>query len=361
MKKALLYKSLYLFFCCNLLAISAFAQNELSHHVTKSFFVNNNPTLIAENKYGNIDCKVWYKDSIKITADIYVRGKNSEDLLEALKSIEPQLSSYQNIVSIKTEILESNKNFIKSFFSSIDFLSNKEISINYTVWAPKETNLEISNKFGDVFLENFNGTTKINLKYGDFRVENLVGETALDLSFGKLNVKSINTATINLRHFDGKINNAKKLTLNSNASELRFGNIKYLSLNSNKDEIEIETLGLLNGTVKLSEIEIKMLEHSMQLKIDNADLEIGSVHPAFSEVDIQQKSTYVDMNVKGLSFNLSADLDGTEMIVPNSIYAINKQVTNEKKNQRAITLKYGPSSDKSINFIGKNGTFDLED
>lgn len=357
----LFYKLLGIFFCCHLFTTTACAQNQLSHHISKSFTVGNNPTFIAESKYGNIDCKVWYNDSIKITADIFVSGKNNEDLLEVLKSIVPQFSVYNNIVTVKTEIVEAKENFIKSFFSSIDFLSNKEISINYTIWAPQDCNLEISNKFGDVLLDNFKGNTKINLKYGDFRAQSLIGESTLDLRYGKLNVKSIQAANIILKHFDGKINKAEKLTLNSNASELRFGSIKHLSVSSSKDEIKIDKLGLLNGTVKLSEIEIKLLEHSLQLKIDNADLEIESIQPSFSNIDIQQKGTYVNMNVNGLSFDLNANLDDTEMIVPNSIYGIKKQIVNEKKNQRTVSLKFGSSPDKLIKFQGKNGTFDLWD
>jgi len=338
-----------------------FAHHRLTEEITKVFEVSNNPTLIIDNKHGKIDCKVWKKDSIKIVVEIEVEGTDKEDVEEAMNNIVPHFSFFENMIEIETEITKERKSIIERFIEVVDIFEKLDIDVDYTVWTPASTTIDIKNKFGDVFLEDFTTPARIDISYGDLRTNAIPAYSKLDLKFGKLIAQHMENAEMNLKHYTAKIKSVKNLQLKSSGSEIQITKLHMLDVESNKDDIEIDSLGSITGIAKLSDFSFNYVYDSTWLDLQNVSLEIDSVNPEFKNFEIEQRGSHIDMNIKGTAFNLKVDLDGSEMSVPKTVYKIARDVIDEKKNHRRVNLIYGEEPVQTVVLSGKNGSFNLYD
>jgi len=337
------------------------ADNRLTEEITKVFDVKENPTLIIDNKHGKIDCKVWQKDSIKIVVQIEVEGKDEFEVKAAIENIIPHFSFFENVVEVETEITKGEKSIFERLIDAVDIFAKQDIDVDYTIWAPANTTIDIKNKFGDVFLENFTKPARIEISYGDLRTNAIPNNSKLDLKFGKLITQHIENIELNLKHYTAKIKSVNKLKLKASGSDIQINKLHTLDLESNKDDIEIDSLGSISGVAKLSDFTFNYVYDSTWLDLQNVALTIESLNPNFENFEIEQTDSHIDVNIKGTAFNLKVDLEGSEMSVPKTVYKIAKDVVSEKKNHRRVNLIYGETPLQTVVLSGKNGSFNLYD
>jgi len=340
---------------------SLLAHHRLTEEITKVFSVSEKPTLIIDNKHGKVDCRIWEKDSIKIVVEIEVEGRDEHQVEDLMDNISPRFSIFNDVVDVETDISKSNKNLFERFMDAVDIFDKHDIDVDYTVWAPVQTTLDIKNKFGDVLLENFTEPIRIEVGYGDFRTDSISANSELDLKFGKLIVRHIEQAEMNLKHYTAKIRTANDLQLKSSGSDIQIKKLLTLNVESNKDDLEIDTLGTIRGNAKLSDFILNYVYDSTWLELQNVALEIDAVHPSFNNLEIEQTGSHIDVNIKGTAFKLKVDLEGSQMSVPKTVYKIAKDVIDEKKNHRRVNLIYGDKPMQTVVLRGKNGSFNLFD
>ena len=90
MSKVLSYKIILLIGCIAGSHFVAQAHHRLLEEITKVFPVTENPNLIIDNKHGQIDLKIWEKDSIKIVVEIEVEGRYEHQVEDLMENIEPR-------------------------------------------------------------------------------------------------------------------------------------------------------------------------------------------------------------------------------------------------------------------------------
>jgi len=337
------------------------AHHRLMEEITRVFPVTENPGLIIDNKHGQIDLKIWEKDSIKVVVEIEVEGRDEHQVEDLMDNVEPQFSVFNDVIEIETNISDQKKGLFERLIAAVDIFDKSDIDVDYTIWAPVNTTIDIKNKFGDILLENFTKSTRVDLSYGDFRMDTIPENTKLNLKFGKLIVRHLVAAEVNLKHYTAKIKSADRLQLKSSNSDIQIKKMNILNLQSNKDDVEIDTINVLKGTAKLSDIIINYVYDSTWLDLQNVALEVDEMHPHFKDFEIEQNSSHVDVNIKGTAFKLKLDLEGSQMTVPKTVYKIAKDVIDEKKNYRRVNLLYGDNPVQTVVLRGKNGSFNLFD
>ncbi len=361
MKRSFLYNITTIVILLTLSENMLFAHHRLTEEITQVFEVGDQPTLIIDNKHGNIDCKVWEKDSIKIVIEIEVEGNDKHQVEEAIHNIIPRFSFFENVVEVETKIIKERKSLLERLVEAVDIFDKHDIDVDYTVWAPASTSMDIKNKFGDVLLENFSSPARVDISYGDLRTDVIPVNSKLDLKFGKLIVQRIEQAEMNLKHYTAKIKSANNLQLTSSGSDIQIIKLHTLDVESNKDDIEIDSLGSINGTARLSDFTFNYVYDSTWLNLQNVALEIDAIAPAFNNFEIDQTGSHINVNIKGTAFKLKVDLEGSEMTVPKTVYKIAKDVIDEKKNHRRVNLIYGEHPKQTVVLSGKNGSFNLFD
>lgn len=361
MNSLYLYKKIIIFSVIIFSSQTLFAHHRLTEEITKVFEVKENPTLIIDNKHGKIDCKVWGKDSIKIVVKIEVKGNDKHQVEDVMKNIIPHFSFFENMAEVETQISKGKKNIFERLLEAVDIFEKHDIDVDYTVWAPTGTTIDIKNKFGDVFLEEFTKPARIDISYGDLRTNAIPAHSKLDLKFGKLVVQHIENAEMNLKHYTAKIKTVNSLQLKSSGSDIQIVKLESLEVESNKDDIEIDSLGSISGIAKLSDFTFNYLHDSTWLDLQNVALEIDAINPSFNNFEIDQTGSHINVNIKGTAFKLKVDLNGSEMTVPKTVYKIAKDVIDEKKNHRRVNLVYGETPIQTVVLSGKKGSFNLYD
>lgn len=361
MNKVFLYKIITIVFLFIICSSVAKAHHRLKEEITKEFPVSKNATLIVDNKHGMVECKIWDKNVIKVVVEIEVEGRDEHQVEDLMENIEPRFSAFNDIVEIETNISENNKNLFERFIAAVDIFDKNDIDVDYTIWAPAHTSVDIKNKFGDVLLDNFKGSMRIDLDYGDLRTDSIRADTKLDLKFGKLIVRHIESAEIELKNYTAKIKTANKLNLKSSGSDIQINSVGSLSLQSNKDEIEIDTIDTISGNARLSDLILDHINETTFLDLQNTSLEIAGLHQNFENFEIEQSGSHIDVNIKGTAFKLKLDLEGSQMSVPKTVYKIAKDVIDKKKNHRRVNLLYGDNPLQTVVLRGKNGSFNLFD
>jgi len=116
---------------------------------------------------------------------------------------------------------------------------------------------------------------------------------------------------------------------------------------------------LLKGIAKLSDIEITSIGNTVDIIVENGTIDIKNVNEEFEVLDIHQKGSHIDINIEDISFELAAELEGSEMRVPKTVIDVVKDIKDEKKNHRTIDLSFGKNPNRKINLNGKYGSFNL--
>lgn len=351
---------LIVFLCAH--SIGIYAQLEGQKTFTHVYSMEADGDLKLDNKYGHVQCYTWDKDSIQIEVEVSVQTKDEDDTRQLLESIVPSIEAQDHFILINTQFGEEDKGIIQKYLTDINIFAKTktQVDVNYTIWLPQSVNLNISNRFGNIILEEHTGRNDIELEYGDLRFSKFTQKCNLNLKHGKLVGRSVQQADFNLKNYDVHLKKANDLQLKSSGSEVEIDEIESLKLTSTRDELTVEELGSIRGTAKFSDIEVELLEGDMNLEIENGDMEIEETN-GFTIIEINQKSSHIDINVRDNSFSLDADLEKSELSVPNTVSNVSKVVFDEKDEHRQITLDYGSDPGRKIILKGKRGSFTFWD
>jgi hypothetical protein len=244
-----------------------YATSEFKREITKDFPVGANPSLSIENKYGNIriiegsDSKIMFK--IEITG----KGKNETLAQEYAESVSIDFSQSGDRVSAKTEL--------KSI--SCD---NCGREIHYTVIAPKSVTMNLTNKYGNITLDNVIKPLNIDLKYGDLSANSL-DKTVIDLKYGKINIQDCN-----------------ELKLDSKYSSIKAGTIGSLIAESKYDGFQIGTITDFKLETGYTNVKISKLNKSFVAEeFKYCSLDISEIATGFSKIKIDAAYTNVKLNL----------------------------------------------------------------
>jgi len=145
------------------------AQVNVSKQVTETYSMTNAGELHLENKYGNINLFGWDKNELSVVIDVIVNHKKRENAQELLKRIRPIFKSGNDYVSVNYEIAEKSNGFFANLFDKanpFDF-DRSNVQIDYTIYLPSQAEIDVTNKFGDVLIEDWSGKLKANIAHGD--------------------------------------------------------------------------------------------------------------------------------------------------------------------------------------------------
>lgn len=345
------------------LCVSINAQETLTKKIEKTFKLTNTGELHLDNKYGNVTIKGWEENKATLTIDIKVTNKKKDNAKTLLDRIEANIRTASNFVSVESEISEKNTSFFSRYFNKVNpFEFDKgNVEINYTIYLPINAEIDVTNKFGDVIIDNWIGKLKANIEHGDLWINDNVTNANIDMKFGKLRSKSITYGSINLKNGDIDIENSKDLLLTTSGVNIELGSVTDLEISSSKDEISIESVDNIKGALKFSNANINAVKEKISLTMDVSELRVSKITNTTPFVDINQESSEVHINITDLSFAFKATLEEGLLRLPKSFSNIESNVIDKSKRIREITGKYGKFSTGTFSFIGRKGAIVLDE
>jgi hypothetical protein len=300
-----------------------------SKHIEKTFKLYANTYVEILNKYGDIDIETWDNDSVKFEIEITAHSDKTDKLDEMLKLIKIDFNSNNSFVIVQTEWTEDMGMFKQKMMSINRKISNNSrYTINYKVKIPDNIDLNLENKFGNIYMSDYNGTLIIDLSYGDLRAHNLSNVKQLEVQYGKVKLNELSFGRINLSSVKSfSVEKSKVLDITSSSSEINIGSLNTLNLTSKHDEITIEMIQSFQGNISMTDIQIDSLTTNFRSTSKYGSINFKYVQPSCRRIDMDASKTDIEINYSK-SFNSNADI----IISENTNFSFNNSYVNLDSN-----------------------------
>jgi hypothetical protein len=236
--------------------------------------------LEIENKFGDIDILKWDKPEISISVTLSSKAGNDEDAKNILEKISIEIKKENNTIYAHT-VLNSESGMS----------GGNSFSVNYTINVPEWINLNLTNKFGNIHVDEISGLVNIDLKHGELRI----------MSLRRGDVKPDNQ--IVMAYSSGAVDNAGNLTLNLSFSKIELEQVddliadtKYSGINatdcnsftseSKYDNFKFDKIKNLSGNLKYSNLHIGDFSGNFELESTFSGVKIDRVLPSFESMKI---------------------------------------------------------------------------
>lgn len=286
---------------------------EKTNHITKVYSIDPSARIEVSNKYGNIHINTWEKDSVKINIEYTIKAKDSKRFKKAEESLDFDFIETAHYVIARTKFLSSGKELFRDLSSAISNSSNSSITVNYEMFVPPNSRLNITNKYGDVYTEDLSGDVAFDLGYGIFKAHDFFGHAALTLNNCQASINSVSVGIISLNYSKLILSEAGSIKLNSKSSQTNIHTIDAITLDGKSDEITLENCGKANIAGNFSKFTVSNLSGNL-----NAITKYGNLDLYFAK----NYSGAVTLNTKYTDINLR-------------IFSQTKQINTEIRHQRS--------------------------
>ena len=285
---------------------------------------------------------------------------NAKGLLDR---IQPKITVVGDLATVTTVIEAKKQNFVSNYFSKSNLLDfdKSNVQINYTIYLPLNVSLNITNRFGDVILENFNGRLMTDVQHGDMWINQNLTNATVNMKYGKLKTKSISFGNITLKNAELDLKNSQNLVLNSSGSDLSLEKVSVLEIASNKDKIAVSNVGEIRGDLSFSEMKLDTLDNEINVTMKVTDFKVSKINKLEAFVFINQESSTININITGLSFMFKANLEQGVLRIPKTFQNIKSFMIDKEKKLREISASYGVSRLGKVSISGKKGDIVLID
>ncbi len=330
---------------------------EFTRNIKKEFVISPTGTTSVSNKYGKVAIKTWNKDRVKIDVTIVVKAFNEGAAQKVFDRIDIAFSNSDDFVKTVTSIKPQKK----GWWSGEDE-EKVDYSINYEVFMPPTNNLDLSHRYGEIFVGAIQGKATINSKYANMKVDELGDDSEISLAYGngaigmskdlkidvsysKLFIDKTRDTEIASKYTTVNITEAGNINCSTKYDDYRLGQILEFKNEGQYDNIEIAQAQSVEISSKYTQLKVYEVLKALDLdfKYGNADCRLM---PSCSNVVIQ--GNYTDFNL-GLSSEFSSAVEAiatyASIRYPNEM-AISYE--KEKDNEHEIRGQLGNNPDKGL-------------
>ena len=318
-------------FIISLTSTTSSGQVTESRVLNKGFKINKGTIVDVGNKYGDITFETWDKDSVRVEIYVQVSDKSRDKLRKKMDGISFELTQSGHYIVINT-LFGDTKNILFSEFNKLKEnigISESQVEINMKVMIPDNLELRVTNKFGNVYIEDYKGDITLDLSNGKLKANDLSGYVNLKINFGDGIINSIDSG--NLEVYYGKLNlsSGKKIKITSKTSDITITEVEQLQVNSSRDTYRIRMIDDFETESSWTDFSITEFKHKSDVRMNYGDLSIENVKAGFENIFIDAQSSKIslcfdkktDINFdittdKDLSLPMNSKIDKKEQINP---------------------------------------------
>jgi hypothetical protein len=268
------------------ITIIASGQNEFVKEFRKEFPADKNTQLEISNKYGNVDIKDWNNQSIAIEVKILARTSNKEKAEKIFDYIMIQFEQEGSIVRATTEFNENFSDVFKGFNTD-----EKGLEINYSVYMPKTIPLNLSNKYGSVFINELTSTSTIDVKYGKLTANKILHDSQQPLSqvilgYSNATIQECKWIKLDIKYSKIQISQSKAIIILSKYSKVYIDNGSSLVSESKYDTYELGSFNNLVTTAGYTHFNIKEITNKLQIESKYSDVNVENVPAGFELIKV---------------------------------------------------------------------------
>jgi hypothetical protein len=325
------------------------AHDEFTRVIKKEFSVNPDAMLTVNNRFGKVACTNWDKNAVSFEVTITVFASDREDADRLFNRISVDFTDAPAAVSAITNIRDMKG-------------PNGRFSIDYAVQMPVTINLDVTNKFGDIFINELQGKGKISLGYGSLEARKLGNsDNLLDIKFGKARVNSIQGAVVSLKYSEMELDYAGSLRLDSKFSNLEAQKIIALNVLFEGGKLNMENSSAVDSRSKFSDLEIGRIEQTLNLDIQYGSCNVDEMPAGFTSVTIRNKYASVSVGLgDNAKYNLDASLKFCDLDFPEDRAKLSFRSTTSTEKVYRGTVGGADAAAPRVNVHSEYGNVDLK-
>lgn len=308
-----------------------------SDHIVRNFKISAKSSVEVYNKYGKVHIRTWEKDSVRFEVDLRIQTSNAEKLNKLKSQISFDFTNTNYYITAKTTFAKSG-----GVFSDVveTFVPSNEVSINYIIYIPKTTTLKVENKFGDVYIDDFQGNFVLSLSNGNLKANYLAGNTSIKLISANGVIYQIDKGKIEVSYSDLEVKEAGKVDIDSRSSVVNLNKAESIKVYSRRDKYIIDDIQRISGDGDFTTVKIAKLNQELNMAMKYGGLTIDEISNKFSLINIVSAYTDIDLVFeRTASYNLDiTHYIDVRLMYPSSLADLQTQDFNT---EQKLKLTYG--------------------
>ncbi|WP_258097931.1 hypothetical protein [Marinoscillum pacificum] len=306
--------------------------------INKSYPINASTVLKVSNQFGEVHLEKWDKQELKVKIEIIVNGKTEDRARQMLDKINVAISE------------GSTMSFITEMNGNMNSKNDESFKINYWINMPSTNKIDIENKFGDTYIDDWKGDAEIEVGYGNLKTMNFEGFLDLELSFGKGTVGALTNAEMEVKYSDLDVQKVVNLEMEQQFSNVTIGSVGTIEVESKYGELVIGEVDVVEADAQFSGFSIEKLNKQMYLEASYiSDFEIEELNKDFSKIEIYGKfSNYTLRLQDGTNAELEGEFSFSNMSVSNDQVDIYRKVKDANKSEYKARIGKGDSGKRII-------------
>ncbi|MDP3644017.1 MAG: hypothetical protein Q8S54_12600 [Bacteroidota bacterium] len=284
---------------------------EFTKNIKKGWTKSSVTALKITNKFGEVRINDTGGDSVTIKVMITIDNASESKAKELMNKIQVNFQKTGGLVSAETNIEEN-------------FRNNKSFSIDYLVNIPKDRELNITNKYGNLILNELDAKGFFDISYGSMTAGKIRTPAntpvKIILNYGKADLETINDADLEFKYSKLYANEINHLVLDAKYSTVNLHKVGKLTLDSKYDGINIDEIANLNSISKYTNYKIGLLTGSFDLDTGYGSVRISKVDAKFDNIRITNSYGGITVGLNELNYMLKADCDYCEVNYPENRY-----------------------------------------
>lgn len=334
-------------------ATSAIAADDYEKQIKEVFSASQGGDLSVKNKYGDVDIKNWDRDSVAIMVTITIETTSEEKAKSLFNNINIKLDKMGNSITALTTM-------------SHKFKTGKKFSIDYEIFMPEYMMLDVSNKFGNIYINSLRAKTNINLSYGNLQGESFLYPeekpvSTINLSYAKATINECNRTKLTLKYSKMNIGTSKALVVVSRYSKLHLDNNETVIADSKYDAYNIVNTGtFLVNMGQYSDFKIENVAKNLELNLRYGNCKIDNVSKDFESIKVDNQ--YVASRIaieEGASYSLDAETKYCGISYPENARVIQK-IVDKSETTLKVVVGNSPSPKGKVQINSQYGNVSLK-
>ena len=293
-KSLFLVSSFLLLFTASLWAVPT----EVKRIVNKNFKVKPNCELQVNNRYGFIVIKQWNKNEIDFSIEIIGKGENHKVAQRMADQISVDFHNMDKLVQATTQIDRQHNN-----------CKNCGITINYTINVPASAKLNLTNKYGNIQLDETTQPFRADVKYGNLYAAALKGtDNEITIKYGNVELSESEKLSLNIGYGNARMDKMTSLNLISAYSKFNIGTVGSIEMTSKYDRFTIKSIDSFVLSSAYTDFSIDYLGKRFNASsLKYCKVKIADVAQDFSSILIEAAYTNIRIGLDN-HYSFMADL-----------------------------------------------------
>lgn len=294
---------------------------EYTKHFRKAWAKSSVTALKITNKFGEVNINDLGGDSVTVKVVITIDNPSESKAKELINKIQIDFQKTGGLVSAETKIEEN-------------FRSKESFSIDYLVNIPKDRELNITNKYGNLILNELDAKGFFDVSYGSMTAGKIKvpagNPVKIIVNYGKADLETINNANLEFKYSKLYADEISQLVLDTKYSTVNLRKTADLTLDSKYDGINIEEVSKLKSVSKYTNYKIGVLTGSFDLDTGYGSVRISKVDAKFDQIRIVNSYGGINIGLDELNYKLKAECDYCDVNYPDNRFKGNKVRDNHR-------------------------------